>query len=371
MKLASLTAACIVLVVATHQKCHAADSDGSWITFLSHRSGNNLLYKMRPDGSEVTSIFGGELKDVPGLSKGRTSYREPHWTRQSPDGRYFLSWAADLVTPFEKYQSPYHFMIHLGRLDGGQTRIIAPVADEEFAWSPDSKQFAYAINSRTHRTVPEVAGICTTTQIVVVGVDGSNERVVLEQPGYWHVTDWSPDGKKLLLIYSPANSLRYGSNDLIEFNLEAAEAAKGRMPPGTFSPSLLRMDQFLTTLTGGQPHSFYDGRYSPDGRKIATTISRHLEKPGSPFDPNGFELAILDLATASLRSIAKYPEGLRGPLCWSSDGMKILFSRYLAHDDHREKMQGGLGIWSISPDGKDARFITTGWSPDWSRPMGQ
>ena len=76
-------------------------AEGSWITFLSHRSGGNRLYRMRPDGSEVAPIFGGELRGVPGLSEGQTLYRQPHWSRQSPDRTLFLSWTIAPPLSFE------------------------------------------------------------------------------------------------------------------------------------------------------------------------------------------------------------------------------------------------------------------------------
>ena len=62
-------------VAMTENVCRGADPEGSFITFLSHRSGRNLLYRMRPDGSNLTPIFGGELKDVPGLTEGLSLYR--------------------------------------------------------------------------------------------------------------------------------------------------------------------------------------------------------------------------------------------------------------------------------------------------------
>jgi WD40-like Beta Propeller Repeat len=166
----------------TDSVCRGADPEGSLITFLSHRTGRNLLYRMRSDGSEVTPIFGGELKDVPGLTEGLTLYREPHWTRLSPDRRFYLSWATDLGSPLEKYRSPAHFMIYLGRLTGGQTRVIAPDGQECFAWSPNSRRLAYAIQSvkRLHLP-PGIAGKLPGTEIVLVGVDGSEEEVILER----------------------------------------------------------------------------------------------------------------------------------------------------------------------------------------------
>ena len=65
--------------------------------------------------------------------------------------------------------------------------------------------------------------------MVVIGVDGSHEEVVLEKPGFWTACDWSPDGRKLLLLYEPTRSPRFGRSDLIELDLIAARHQRGRM----------------------------------------------------------------------------------------------------------------------------------------------
>jgi hypothetical protein len=129
-------------MVATAGSVRTDEPKDPWITFLSHRTGANLLYKMRPDGSEMMPIFGGALTDMPGIPEGESFYRQPHWTRQSPDRRYFLSWACDVTK-----QSQAHFMLYLGRLGGGPVRIIDAGTDELFAWSPDSTRFAYGVPS--------------------------------------------------------------------------------------------------------------------------------------------------------------------------------------------------------------------------------
>jgi hypothetical protein len=158
---------------------------GQWITFLSHRTGYNLLYRMRPDGSDVRPVFGRPLKDVPGLTPGVTLYREPHWTRQSPDGKWFLSWAWDRGRPDEKYNGSPHFLVRVGSLDGGPTRVAAPDADEEFAWAPDSQRFAFAVHSRPPAAARDAGGRVRGTEIRVAGIDGSGEMTVLEKPGAW------------------------------------------------------------------------------------------------------------------------------------------------------------------------------------------
>ncbi|HWE35999.1 MAG TPA: hypothetical protein VG406_05445 [Isosphaeraceae bacterium] len=364
MKLGSLLACALVIPLAT--VCPAAEPEGRWITFVSHRSGRNLLYKMRPDGSELSVIFGGELEGMPGLPEGLTLYREPHWGRQSPDGRFFLDWAADVGLPLEKYNAPMRFMIYLGRLDGGRVRTLIPDGGEMFAWSPDSKRIAYSvISGRGHSDVGGLTPGAPSTKIFTVGVDGSNEELVLEKPGIWNVQDWSPDGKKLLLGYISAHSLAYASYSLHEFDLEASQRTKKEAGAkdytfGLFYPSSQQIDAHLRLLSGSA--QVVGGRYSPDGKLIAVEF-----KPERDAYNSSFQLGILDPADLKLRPILKAP-GLRGPICWSPAGREILSSRWLdPQDDAKERMEGehGLGIYAVRPDGSRVRFLATGWSPDW------
>jgi hypothetical protein len=118
-------------------------------------------------------------------------------------------------------------------------------------------------------------------------------------------------------------------------------------------------------------------RYSPNGKFIAVEFADR-DKMYAPND-NEFErsngmrylgkLAVLDVATGRFSTIMDDSDGLRGPICWSPDGEEVLFSRYLANGDDREKLAGkkqlGLAIWAIGKDGRNPHMITTGWSPDW------
>lgn len=80
------------------------------------------------------------------------------------------------------------------------------------------------------------------------------------------------------------------------------------------------------------------------------------------------KIYIFDLDTKTHRKIADYDDGIRGPICWSAGGDDVYFSRYLPKDDDREKFaedkEHGLSIWAVGRDRMNARFITTGWSPD-------
>ena len=203
-----------------------ATAAGDWITFLSHQSGQNLLYKIRPDGSEVIPIFGGEQKGMPGLSEGMTWFREPHWTRQSPDGKYFLSWAIDRG-PVHRYRSPPRFLLHLGRTSGGPTRLLTPDSGEVFTWAPDSRQFAYARSLWGHPATINHP-VDPRTELVVAPLDGSFESVVLDRAGVWSPADWSPDGTRLLVSYMSSPVLQRTSTALFELDLREAEAAMKR-----------------------------------------------------------------------------------------------------------------------------------------------
>ena len=358
--------ACAFAVLTT-PGCAGAEPGGAWITFVSHRTGRNLLYKMQPDGSGLSVLFGGELKGVPGLSEGLVLYREPHWARLSPDRRFFLDWAGDVGLPLEKYESAQHFMIYLGRLDGGPVRVLASDGDEDFAWSPDSRRLAYGNSSvKQPNLVSAVTSRVPSAQIFVVGIDGSHEQIVLEKPGLWNVLDWSRDGSKLLLNYTSASSLAYASSSLFEFDLAAAqqvmkESSKKDYTFSLFYPGSHQIDTHLKLLTGSV--QAVDGRYSPDGKTVALMFERERNPYGTRF-----ELGVLDLADLKLRPVpVPSAPGLRGPICWSPDGREILFSRWLDPKDDKEKMEGehGLGIYAIQPDGSHLRFLTTGWSPDW------
>jgi hypothetical protein len=181
----------------------------TWITFLTHRTGSNLLYRMRPDGSDCKPIFGGPIKGAPGVNEGMTLYREPHWTWQSPDRKYFASWAWDSFRPQGKSTVPPRFRLHLGRSDGtGPVRLLTPVCQEAAAWSPGSERVAYAVvTDKESSAHPNPARM---TRIYVVGIDGTSEDMIFEQPGNWTPQDWSPDGKKLLLTHAEIIRLKTG-----------------------------------------------------------------------------------------------------------------------------------------------------------------
>ncbi len=334
-----------------------------------------------PDGSHLTSVFGGEIRDVAVVVEGVTLYREPHWTRQSPNGRYFASWAYDTGEPYSKYQGLTRFMIYVGSLGRSWCRVLDPDGDEEFAWSPDSTRIALSISAGKRVFRPSGQGyyqsaLPRSTEIYVVGIDGSRGAYVLEQPGNWRVCDWSPDGKKLLLLQKRSTEKDQDLSDLVEFDLEAAVSAGaksglgGRVRGNRWAAG--GAVRYLRPLLRGVSERDPEGaRYSPSGKYLAVEYSDHakLFLPTKHRGARQFlgKLAVFEIATGGIKTIADYPDGLRGPICWSPDSKEILFSRYRSGGDDREdaKSRDRLAIWAIGTNGNDARLLTDGWSPDW------
>jgi hypothetical protein len=137
--------------------------------------------------------------------------------------------------------------------------------------------------------------------------------------------------------------------------------------PGEDFASGRAVEGCLKSLTDGLPIAWFtESRYSPDGSRIATVFSRRAQLT----DPGFHELGVFDIASERLEAIAEYPhpDRIHGPICWSPDGIEILIARPLPPGDRRENLatdEPGLGIWAIRPGGSGARFLTTGWSPDW------
>jgi Tol biopolymer transport system component len=199
---------------------------------------------------------------------------------------------------------------------------------------------------------------------MVAEINGTGEEVVLEKPGIWTACDWSPDGNRLLLIYKPTSSPRFGRSDLIELDLSMAQHQKERLKelqPAEDFASGRTVEYCLKSLTDGQPIGwFVDGRYSPDGKTIAVVYSRRAR-----LDDLGFHnLGLFDIAGETVQPIAEVPnpEVIIGPICWSPDGTEILFARREIPPDSDGQHPS---IWAIRPDGTGARFVTMGWSPDW------
>jgi len=351
------------------------------ITFLSHRTGHNVLYTMHPDGSQITPVLGGPVSDQPVFTKGVTMFRSPHWTRQSPNGKYFASWVYEEGHPFSKWQGDLRAMLWVGDLQGTWTRILNPDCTELFAWSPDSRQIAWSTNFADSRIRFRQKNQAELSRIYVAGIDGSHSRQVMEKEGSWLVEDWSPDQQRLLITHpSDGAELNDSRCELYELLLSETSPAQDSDSQDKTSQSEKKILKRISFSAENLVIS--SARYAPDGKSLALVVYNPENMYASNLAADDEwgrmrmmrllgKIAVLSLDTGEVKVIFDPDYGLRGPICWTADGKEILFSRYLSPNDVREKFQSdkshGLAIWAINRQGKKPRFITTGWSPDCSR----
>ncbi len=357
----------------------SGDKPATALTFLSHRSGYNQLLKSKPDGSEPQPVFGGPITGVPSLHDSCRMYREPHWTRQSPNGKYFASWVYENGLPQSEYKGAYRAKLVVGDLNRTWTRIVNPDCQEEFAWSPDSRQLAFSVFSNANYQ-GRLQQRGESSQIFVSNFDGSSDECVFEQNGIWIVLDWSPDGKRLLV-----EDRKFGDDKSEHYEFRLADALRAKREQRKYNPDWNNKEapRFL------QKVDFDFGQLQPNGARYSPTRNElvvAVTDPQNMYAPNLVaedelgrmrmmrllaKIYVFDMNTKKSRLIADFQDGIRGPICWSPSGNDIYFSRYLPKGDDREKMaaskEHGLSIWAVKRDGENPRFITTGWSPDFPR----
>lgn len=203
-------------------------------------------------------------------------------------------------------------------IDGNhQTRI--PIDGSDQVWMPD-----FAPDGHLLATI--VAD--DTGRLVVMGRDGSGQRVLYEGPGIFQHGDWSPDGSQIAFTAD------------VDFNPEI----------------------FLIPSEGGEPTRLTDDPavdwgpdWSPDGSEIVFASDRD----GDP------DLYVMDSSGATLRQLTDLP-GAEGGATFSPDGGWIAFETDGA---------GNPDIALIRPDGSGQITLTSdeafdagpAWSPDGTR----
>ena len=170
----------------------------------------------------------------------RLSERQPqNWPRLSPDGRRM---ARQIVDPTRG--NPDIWVEDLQ--DGSLVRVTTDTGSDVLpVWSPDGRRLAYA------------SGTLKERRLSIAAADGTGAAQELPCPGaYCEPTDWSPDGRSLIVNTRPT---LIGSN-VWRVSLE---------PGGSAMP----------ILSGPFPE--YDARVSPNGHWLAY-VWRRLADQSSP-----------------------------------------------------------------------------------------
>lgn len=256
--------------------------DGSLVVFQSNRSGNEELYTMKPDGSDVKQLT-------------RTAYDEgdPVW---SPDGKQIL-YGADMGNG--------NWEVFLMNADGSNARRLTnhPASDGHSHWSPDGTRIIF----NSARTTPDLKEPWSRQwhEIFSMKTDGSDLRQLTQCKSICTYGVMSPDGKRIAfrkVTQTPG------------FNWE--------MTMGARNSEVFVADADGANEVNVSNSAGYDGWpiWSPDGQWLLFSSNRN----GKPLVG---ELFVVRPDGTELHQISATKESLVQPT-WSKDGKRIFAAQY-------------------------------------------
>ena len=243
-------------------------------------------------------------------------------------------------------------------LPNGTARRISTRSGRTPAFSPDSRQIAFANSDSGH------------LRIVIVPFNGGDEQVVFDAPGRGGAVDWSPDGKTVAAAYTPPKP----PPGRVVVNLETRKSTFFAMqgnPVVPLSPDGSRFGvyDFLTS-------EFHVT--TPDGRRLQTVVgdSRHAPFAWSRSAPN--ELWALEHVVPSTVQAISFSGGSTRSLT-PFDSSTIRGSTVRISPDGRQfavarTVRGSYGLNVANIDGSNLRRIgieanvsSVAWSPSGKR----
>ena len=274
----------------------------------------------------------------PGLAVIATTKRFLQ-TAISPDGKH-LAYVEALAAPDQSavYIAP---RIRIGASPGSSGGKAA--CDEHaVAFSPDSRQIAFLSDCEKKEQL----------QVYVAPAEGGPARQLTHLKGLLAEPRWSPDGKRLAILFTE--------------NLPHAAGPLDPVPPDSGVLESQIFEQRLTVVDATAVHLgsaarqispkdmyIYEYDWAPDGRSFAATAA-----PGDG-DANWWvaQLYTISAETGAMKSIYKPPvqQQIAVPR-WSPDGKSIVFIGGLMSD---EGSTGG-DVFQIPTTGGTPRNLTPG-----------
>jgi len=267
----------------------AQDTEAKWspdcsrILFNSNRDGVRKIHIMNPDGTGVVKLL-----DRPNTVDGHGSW--------SPDGTRIAFSRA------EAYWEP-------GLFGGGQ-------------WLPSDDSDIYMVNA-----------------------DGSGLTRVTSGPGHKGLSDWSPDGRRILF----EGDQQEENGDVFVINVDGTG---------------------LRNLTNDAATDFF-AKWSPDGKRIVFASNRAQMEELGPANPwnwprGGLDIYVMDADGGNVTRLTDHPENDMLPY-WSPDGKWISFTS--ARISGRGGAYEAPHTWDIfvmKADGSELQHVIQGKGHGWS-----
>ncbi|MCT2399746.1 S9 family peptidase [Novosphingobium sp. HK4-1] len=270
----------------------------------------------------------------------------------SPDGSKiaYVRSSADIMT--DKIV-PSIWLVDVA--SGAQRPLVTgPGAHFSPVWSPDGKRLAYVSSDGTG-----------SPQLYVLWLDSGAKVKVTELPDSPGNLAWSPDGKQVAYTMRvPGEPMKLGSQPA-----GRPEGAKWAKPLQIIDRVTYRFDGagylpagfdhiFVVSAEGGAPRqvtfgNFDDGgplSWSPDGRRIVFSANRHADWER---DINNSEVYNVDVASGAITALTSRQGPDAAPRL-SPDGKHIA---YVGFDDVNRSYENN-DLYVMNADGSGSRLLT-------------
>ena len=261
-------------------------------------------------------------------------------TAISPDGSR-VAWAQKLrgADGTETRSS-----LHVSAVDGSGARVLTaardgkPHRERDVAWSPDGRAIAFLSDAAQEGQL----------QLYVAPAAGGPPRVITRAHGQLEHPRWSPDGKRIAVLYVAGSAQEQGA-------LVAYKPHAGVVEETVEAQRIAVVDAAGGELREVSPADLYvyDYDWSPDGRRFAAEA---VHGSGT----NNYwtaELYVVDAGGGETRSLWKPPLQIALPR-WSPDGASIAVIHGLMSD---EGSNGG-DVMLVPAAGGPPRNLTPGFA---------
>ncbi|WP_158856718.1 amidohydrolase family protein [Lunatibacter salilacus] len=383
-------------------------SDARQVTKETFRLLNNATWM--PDGNYLVarkhftsgrSLGAGEMWQyhITGgsgfqLTKRKNDQQDVNEPTVSPDGKY-LYFSEDVAPggSFEYNRDPNNqiYVIKRYDLEKGETTVITggPGGAARPQVSPDGKKLAFVKRVRT-KTVLYIHDLETGEEWPVYDQLNKDQQTAWAIFGVYPGFAWMPDNEQLV-IWAGGKIQRINSKSLEVANIPFSVDAAIQVADRAYSKHPIERDNFdikmikdAVTSPDGKTLAFTALGYIwtkalPNGKPKRLTTGSHFEAEPS-FSPDGKKILFvtwndlekgaiheITLAGGSIKTLTSEKGIFRTP-AYSPDGKTIAYRKEPGNLDQGRTFSKNPGIYIITSDEEDPRFITNaGGNPQFTQ----